>query len=35
MLETLGMVLDIVQIVLMGIIVVLLYKRAKEDDNEE
>lgn len=35
MLETLGMILDVVQIVLTAILVVLLYKKVKEEDSEE
>lgn len=35
MLETLGMILDVIQIVLTGAIVVLLYKKIREEDSEE
>lgn len=34
MLETLGMVLDLVQIILSAILIVLLYKKIKSDDEE-
>ena len=35
MLETIGIILDVIQIVLTGALVVLLYKRTKEEDSEE
>lgn len=35
MLETLGVILDVVQTVLAVIVVVLLYKKVKEEDSEE
>ena len=35
MLEALGIVLDIAQIVLTAVVVVLLYKKVKEDNDEE
>lgn len=34
MLETLGMILDLVQIVLSATLIVLLYKRIKSDNEE-
>lgn len=34
MLETIGMVLDFVQIILSATLIVLLYKKIKSDDEE-
>lgn len=35
MLETLGIALDVVQIVLIAVVVALLYKKVKEEDRDE
>lgn len=35
MLETLGIALDVVQIVLIAVVVALLYKKVKEEDSDE